>query len=210
MYFPTSGPSLQYSHSKLKILSMPEFLLVWVHFFWKETYILSLCHCRWSLCVWSRLCLSPGGYERPPGKAPLCPLHLPPHRYEETWLPRNYRLWSCFPWFWQGRRDCWTIGLSTYTTQTITSHMRAGDACIVLILEKRQKVMHHYSLNPIPYMASYYSLDCFCVAILLKSGGAGWLYKMANRNKYATVTIWTKITLRLHSHSITTHNMAHI
>ena len=28
MYFPTSGPSLQHSHSKLKILSMPEFLLV--------------------------------------------------------------------------------------------------------------------------------------------------------------------------------------
>lgn len=107
MYFPTSGSSLQHSPSNPK--DMPGFLLV--HFFWEDTYILSLSNCRWSLCVWSRLCLSPGGYERPPGKAPLCPLHLPPHRYEETWLPRNYRLWSCFPWFWQGR---WTIGLSTY------------------------------------------------------------------------------------------------
>ena len=27
MYFPTSGPSLQHSHSKLKILSMPEFFI---------------------------------------------------------------------------------------------------------------------------------------------------------------------------------------
>lgn len=55
-----------------------------------------------------------------------------------------------------------TSKLISYTTQTITSHMHAEDVeASILILGKvllRQKVMHHYSLNPIPYMASYYSV----------------------------------------------------